>query len=163
MQFITTVNWWKANAPQGENSPEQDHEEALNEAAFERITEQLAEGMTSGELNADIEVDGVETIYRGHWSHEIVKQKSEPEVKTPEVQESECITFEVAGGIAHQFITITDKGFTREQVIKGLNEGTLTAESWVGDGQETEIIDDEGNQIGLVLSQTVEGEYRNFH
>lgn len=59
--------WWRP----GKKLVKPEHVEALEEAAMDRIREQMAEGCTSGELNDNIRMtdddpeDGVE--YSGHW------------------------------------------------------------------------------------------------
>mgnify|MGYP003387213710 CR=1 FL=1 len=75
MQFITTVNWWQAGKNTGENAPLDRHEELLSEIAIDHISNQMSQGITSGELNANInmaEIDGEDGVdYRGHWSFEV--------------------------------------------------------------------------------------------
>jgi len=64
---LITYRWWRSNG----KSIRQEHVEALEESANDRITTMMEAGCTSGELHDNIHrddedpVDGVE--YTGYW------------------------------------------------------------------------------------------------
>jgi hypothetical protein len=73
-KMIITYNWWRID---DEEEIKDSHKEALEESAIERIEEQRRDGMTSGELYDNIEIDdedgeGIE--YRGWWETTIITE-----------------------------------------------------------------------------------------
>ncbi|NMB83299.1 MAG: hypothetical protein GYA14_15935 [Ignavibacteria bacterium] len=61
-KIVITFSWWHDEAP----NVESEHEERLESAAMERISQLLPDGYTSGELHEEIE--GI--YYNGWWDME---------------------------------------------------------------------------------------------
>lgn len=79
------------------------------------------------------------------------------------------IAFEVALATVHQIVVITDKQYTEELIVEGLNNGTIVTTTWHEQGRDvdndTELTLErvaDGHIIGFVKSQEVDGEYINF-
>lgn len=67
---LVTVEWWRQDGKQSD--PPAAHIEGLNAAAFEQISERLADGYREGELF------GGAGVYRGHWSVEEIVSVAGP-------------------------------------------------------------------------------------
>lgn len=75
---------------------------------------------------------------------------------------TEWISFDMSGTVSQEIKILTDE-YSRDDIIKGLNDGTLLTTTWY-DGEDSFIVDaDEYNyRIALIVTQEVDGEYYDF-
>lgn len=75
---------------------------------------------------------------------------------------TEWISFDMSGTVSQEIKILTDE-YSRDDIIKGLNDGTLLTTTWY-DGEDSFIVDADEHKyrIALIVTQEVDGEYYDF-
>ncbi|KZX74675.1 hypothetical protein A3715_15265 [Oleiphilus sp. HI0009] len=73
------------------------------------------------------------------------------------------IAFDIVRGSGDQLIRIVDKDYDEDSIVEGLSDGSLATTLWHDLESPNSVINvATGNAIAYVVSQEVDGEYKDF-
>jgi hypothetical protein len=73
------------------------------------------------------------------------------------------LAFDIEAASCHQIIRVVNPDYDEESIIQGLKAGTLATTTWFGtDGFSWLEEIETGKQVGLIVSQEIDGEYLDY-